>query len=64
VAQYERLGGIRPFLSAYLRECISPGYPLGALEQEAIRVAAEICSPGARQPQDSIRTGVPSFTFR
>lgn len=35
-AQYERLGGFRPFLEQYLRECITPpGYPFGALEREA-----------------------------
>jgi len=34
--QYERLGGIRPFLKLYLFECLaSPGYPFGPLEQEA-----------------------------
>jgi hypothetical protein len=34
--QYERLGGIAPFLRAYLSEClIAPGYPLGPLEREA-----------------------------
>jgi hypothetical protein len=34
--QYERLGGIAPFLKAYLAEClIHPGYPFGPLEQEA-----------------------------
>jgi hypothetical protein len=43
VAQYEKLGGIRPFLSCYLRECIEPGYPFGRLEQEAILVAKDIC---------------------
>ena len=37
VAQYERMGGFRGFLGPYLRECIDPGYPLGALEQEAKR---------------------------
>lgn len=42
VAQYERLGGFRRFLSQYLRECISPGYPLGDLELEARR-AEESC---------------------
>ncbi len=41
--QYERLGGVRPFLERYLQECLSVGYPMGALEQEAIRVDAEIC---------------------
>ena len=35
VHQYERLGGIAGFLRPYLRECVWPGYPLGALEQEA-----------------------------
>ncbi len=34
--QYERLGGIRPFLRAYLRECLIEKYPNGKLEQEAI----------------------------
>ncbi len=34
VAQYERLG-FRPFLHAYVYECLTSGYPLGALETEA-----------------------------
>ncbi len=34
-AQYERLGGFKPFLSAYLEECLNIGYPNGPLEQEA-----------------------------
>jgi len=41
-AQYERLGSIRSFLNRYLVECITPGYPSGPLEQEAIVKAAEI----------------------
>jgi hypothetical protein len=45
VAQYERFGGIAPFLNAYLRECLDPGYPLGRLEQEAVREAARIVAP-------------------
>lgn len=40
VAQYERLGGIKPFLAVYLRECLAFGYPNGPLEQEAIMAAA------------------------
>jgi hypothetical protein len=40
VAQYERLGGITPFLRIYLRECLMTGYPNGALEREAIEAAA------------------------
>ncbi len=35
-AQYERLGGIEPFLRQYLRECLTIGYPAAPLEQEAI----------------------------
>ena len=46
VSQYEKLGGIRPFLNVYLRECIEPGFPFGRMEQEAILLAKEIC----RQP--------------
>jgi len=38
-AQYERLGGIRGFLAEYLYECLSSGYPHGALEQEASTIA-------------------------
>src|SRR6266446_9086103 len=34
VAQYERLGGFRPFLDRYLFECITIGYPDAPLEQE------------------------------
>lgn len=42
-AQYERLGGFLPFLQAYLRECVTIGYPGCPMEQEAVRKAAEIC---------------------
>jgi len=34
--QYERLGGSGLFWSAYLRECLTIGYPMGGSEQEAI----------------------------
>ena len=34
--QYERLGGIEPFLLNYLEECIQVGYPYGPLEREAM----------------------------
>ena len=53
VGQYERLGGIRPFLEVYLRECIDPGYPFGALEREAICVTKELCKD-ERQNNDSV----------
>ena len=42
-AQYERLGGFEPFLRRYLGECLSVGYAESPLEEEAIRIAAEIC---------------------
>src|SRR5438094_7495387 len=43
VAQYERLGGILPFLRRYLFECLTVGYTSAPLEQEAIVVAARVC---------------------
>jgi len=41
-SQYERLGGITPFLRQYLSECLNGGYTDSPLEQEAVRVAGEI----------------------
>lgn len=41
-AQYERLGGIRPFLRQYLSECLTIGYPAGPMEQEAIATAGRL----------------------
>ena len=41
-AQYERLGGIRPFLRQYLTECLTVGYPAGPMEQEAIDTASRL----------------------
>jgi len=43
-AQYERLGGILPFLRQYLFECVTIGYPEAPMEQEAIAVAARVCA--------------------
>jgi hypothetical protein len=43
VAQYERLGGILPFLRRYLFECLTVGYSLAPLELEAIAAAARVC---------------------
>lgn len=45
-AQYERLGGILPFLRKYLFECVTIGYPEAPMEQEAIAVASRICGSG------------------
>jgi hypothetical protein len=41
--QCEKLGGISPFLRKYLWECIEVGYPQAPLEQEAVRIASEVC---------------------
>lgn len=45
-AQYERLGGIRPFLRQYLTECLTIGYPAGSMEQEAIATASRLDARG------------------
>ena len=41
--QCEKLGGLDPFLRKYLWECIEIGYPESPLEQEAVRIASEVC---------------------
>jgi hypothetical protein len=51
--QYERLGGIRPFLTLYLFECLAaPGYPFGPLESEARELANSNFSNG--NPPNSV----------
>jgi hypothetical protein len=42
VTQYERLGGIEPFLKQYLLECATVGYHKSPLEKEAAVVSARI----------------------
>ena len=44
IAQYERFGGILPFLRSYLFECLTVGYSAAPLEQEAIAIAARVCA--------------------
>lgn len=39
--QYERMGGLEPFLLQYIKECVEVGYPNGALEIEAHKVAEQ-----------------------
>ena len=43
-SQYERLGGILPFLRGYLFQCATIGYRQAPLEQEAIDGARRVCS--------------------
>ena len=42
--QYERLGGIRPFLRRYLHECLTVGYHEAPLEWESIEAADTLCA--------------------
>lgn len=44
ISQYERLGGILPFLRKYLGECFTIGYRKAPLEEEANEVAERLCS--------------------
>lgn len=44
IAQYERLGGILPFLRRYLFECLTVGYSASPLEVEAVAVSARVCA--------------------
>ncbi len=43
-AQYERLGGILPFLRQYLVECLTIGYANAPMELEAAEMAARVCA--------------------
>lgn len=43
VMQFERLG-FKEFLSQYISECLSFGYPFGPLEIEARKIEKDICS--------------------
>jgi hypothetical protein len=45
VWQYERFGGLTPFLRQYLWECITLGYAQSFLEREARETTAKICLP-------------------
>ena len=42
--QYERAGGIGPFLRTYLLDCLSHGYSASKMETEAVRAAEAICA--------------------
>jgi len=43
-AQFQRFGGILPFLQTYISQCATVGYSNAPLELEAIATAARICS--------------------
>src|SRR3954471_5712531 len=42
VMQYERLGGVRPFLREYIADCLRCGYSGAGLELEAAEVAGRV----------------------
>lgn len=42
-AQYQRLGGILPFLRTYIFQCVTLGYRNAPLELEAIATAGRVC---------------------
>ena len=42
-AQYQRLGGIVPFLQTYIFQCATVGYSNAPLELEAVATAARVC---------------------
>jgi hypothetical protein len=44
VMQYERLG-FKEFITQYISECLSFGYPFGHLETEARKIENDICRP-------------------
>jgi hypothetical protein len=43
-AQFQRLGGILPFLQTYIFQCATVGYPNAPLELEAVATAERVCS--------------------
>ena len=45
VAQFEKLGGIEPFLKEYLTQCVSDGYWDSLMEQEAREAAVSYSRP-------------------
>lgn len=42
-SQYERLGGLEPFIREYFYECLTVGYPAAPLEQEAVKKTLKVC---------------------
>ena len=41
-AQFERMGGMRPYLVQYLEECLTVGYSASPMEQEAVRLSTTL----------------------
>jgi hypothetical protein len=43
-AQYQRLGGVLPFLQTYIVQCATVGYQQAPLELEAAATAERVCA--------------------
>ena len=43
-AQYQKLGGILPFLQTYIAQCATVGYSRAPLELEAAAAADHVCA--------------------
>jgi hypothetical protein len=54
-AQYQRLGGILPFLQTYIYQCATVGYRNAPLEMEAAAIAERICPPPPERSRHSRR---------
>ncbi len=50
VGQYEKLGGLEPFLRKYLWECVTLGYLQAPMEQEAQSMTEKICASSLHSP--------------
>jgi hypothetical protein len=51
-SQYERLGGIVPFLRKYIWECLTFGYQSASLELEADKVAERVLKSASPKPEN------------
>jgi hypothetical protein len=51
-SQYEKLGGIVPFLRKYILECLTFGYQSAPLELEADKVAERVLKQANSKPED------------
>jgi hypothetical protein len=54
-AQYQRLGGILPFMQTYIYQCVTVGYHNAPLEMEAAATAARVCPPAPEVSRHSRR---------
>jgi hypothetical protein len=58
-SQYERLGGLVPFLRKYIWECFNFGYRSAPLELEADKVAERVIKTAGPKPQSAGKLQIP-----